>query len=116
MTFSAELLDKYKQFKRYSQDKQVMSDLDGCHKGHITEIRAGKRHLTASQCIFMAEEVGIDPKEALLNLAAEKAKTGKEKSLWEGALKKISAACIFALGLAAAQINSPLATPNRRVL
>ncbi|WP_151172777.1 DUF3693 domain-containing protein [Pseudoalteromonas ruthenica] len=114
MTFSVELIDKYKEHKRYSQDKQVMADLETCHKGHITQIRAGKRHLTAGQCIFLAESIGIDPKEALLNLAAEKAKTGKEKSLWEDALKKISAACILMVGLAVAQLHSPMATPNRR--
>ncbi|WP_105215931.1 hypothetical protein [Pseudoalteromonas sp. T1lg22] len=114
MGFSAELIDKYKAHKEYTQDKQVVSDLDKCHKSCISEIRSGKRHLTATQCIFLAKQVGIDPKEALLELAIEKAKTKEEESILKDTLKKISAACILTIAIAAAHLSGPTMAPLMR--
>ncbi|WP_157813563.1 hypothetical protein [Pseudoalteromonas spongiae] len=104
MTFSAELIEKYKCFKNYTQDKQVVSDLDKCTKGNLSQIKKGERHLTPSQTMFLAEAIGMDTREALLQLALEKSKSKEESDVWTDVIKKISAACIaltLCLGLAA---------------
>ena len=104
MNFSYELVEKYKNFKGYSQDKQVISDLEKMNKGSLSQIKRGERHLTANQTIYLAESIGMDVKEALLQLALEKSKSKEESDVWTDVIKKISAACIaltLCLGLAA---------------
>lgn len=111
MAFSSELIDKYKVFKGYTQDKQVVADLDSCNKGNLSQIRKGLRHLTANQCIFICNEMGIDFKPALIELAKEKSKTKEEKAAWEEVAKKISAACVAGLLFLTAsitQVQGPL--------
>lgn len=105
MTFSSELIDKYKEFKGYSQDKQVVADLENCIKSNISEIRKGKRHLTANQCIFICKEMGIDFKPELIQLAIERSKTKEEVSAWTEVAKKISAACVAGLLLITASFT-----------
>ncbi|TMP88339.1 hypothetical protein CWC05_02580 [Pseudoalteromonas ruthenica] len=108
--FSAELIEKYKVFKGYTQDKQVVADLEAISAGRLSEIKKGKRHLTPNQCIFLAESIGMDYKEALVQLAIEKSKNEKEKSAWEDVAKKISAACaalVLVLGLGQQPAEAP---------
>ena len=113
MSFSYQLIEKYKEFKGYSQDKQVVSDLDGVTSGSLSQIKRGERHLTANQCIFLANIVGTDQKEALLNLAIEKSKTKEESKIWSDIVKKISAACIAGI-VAAACLTGPVVIPHLR--
>ena len=94
------------EFMGYSQDKQVVADLDSVTSGSLSQIKRGERHLTANQCIFLANKVGMDQKEALLNLAIEKSKTKEESKVWTDIVKKISAACV-ALTLVAGLANAP---------
>ncbi|WP_372771247.1 hypothetical protein [Pseudoalteromonas sp.] len=104
MAFSSDLIDKYKSFKGYTQDKQVLSDVENLHQGNLSKIRKGERHLTANQVIFIAENMSIDVKEALLQLALEKSKSKEESKIWNEVIKKISAACAIVglcIGLAA---------------
>lgn len=104
MAFSSELIDKYKKFKDYTQDKQVLSDVESLHQGNLSKIRKGERHLTANQVIYIAEAMEMDVKEALLQLALEKSKSKEESAVWTDVIKKISAACAIVglcLGLAA---------------
>lgn len=60
MKFSYQLIEKYKTFKNYSQDKQVVADIDAMTKGSLSQIKRGERHLTPNQCIFICNEMGID--------------------------------------------------------
>ncbi|MCO7209080.1 DUF3693 domain-containing protein [Pseudoalteromonas sp. CnMc7-37] len=113
MSFSYQLIEKYKEFMGYSQDKQVVADLDSVTSGSLSQIKRGERHLTANQCIFLANKVGMDQKEALLNLAIEKSKTKEESKVWSDIVKKISAACIAGI-LAAASLTGQVATPHLR--
>ena len=106
MNFSYELIEKYKIFKGYTQDKQVVSDFAEFNSGNLTQIKQGKRHLTANQCINLANIVGMDQKEALLKLAIEKSKSKEEGKIWSDIVKKISAACV-ALTLVAGLANAP---------
>lgn len=106
MSFSYQLVEKYKEIMGYSQDKQVVADLDSVTSGSLSQIKRGERHLTANQCIFLANKIGMDQKEALLNLAIEKSKTKEESKVWTDIVKKISAACV-ALTLVAGLANAP---------
>ncbi|MCG7569189.1 DUF3693 domain-containing protein [Pseudoalteromonas sp. CNC9-20] len=114
MSYSYSLIEKLKAEKNIEQDKGVLKYVNSLVSANISEMRKGKRNLTANQCIEIAKILGLDPKEELMKLAAEKARTEEEKAVWKDAIKKISAACIFALGLAAAQINSPVGAPHSR--
>lgn len=109
--FSYELIEKYKVFKGYTQDKQVVADLDAVTKGSLSQIKRGERHLTANQCIFLCKEMDMDFKPALIELAKEKSKTKEEKAAWEEVAKKISAACVAGLLFLTAsitQVQGPL--------
>ncbi|WP_372771596.1 DUF3693 domain-containing protein [Pseudoalteromonas sp.] len=104
MNFSYELIEKYKNFKGYTQDKQVVADVEKMHKGLMSEIKSGKKHLTADQVIFLANAIGMERNEALVKLSLERAKSKEEKKVWEDVVKKISAACAIVglcIGLAA---------------
>lgn len=114
MNFSYELVEKYKNYKKYSQDKQVICDLEKMNKGSLSQIKKGERHLTANQAIFLAESIGMDVKEALLQLALEKSKSKEESKIWTDVIKKISAACVaisLCVGLAAEPNKGALAQP-----
>lgn len=110
MSFSYELIEKYREFKGYKQDKQVCADMN-VSTGNVTDIKKGRRHLTANQCIYLCNQMGIDFKPALIELAKEKSKTKEEKAAWEEVAKKISAACVAGLLLLTAsitQVQGPL--------
>ena len=113
MNFSYELIEKYKKTKGYTQDKQVISDFEEFNSGNMSKIKKGTRHLTANQCIEMANAVGMDQKEALLKLAIEKSKSKEEGKIWSDIVKKISAACIAGI-LAAASLTGQVVTPHLR--
>ncbi len=111
MNFSYELTQKYKDFKGYTQDKQVCSDIEGLTTGNLSDIKKERRHLTANQVIFICNEMDLDFKPALIELAKEKAKTKEEKAAWTEVAKKISAACVAGLLFLTAsitQVQGPL--------
>ena len=72
MTYSHELIEKYKEVLDISTDAEVARQVPKLTHGNIGDIKVGKRYLNANQCIFIAEIIGIDTKEALLELAIEK--------------------------------------------
>ena len=117
MNFSYEMVQRFKEARNIRTDKEASETIQGLTSGNLSEIKKGNRHLSANQCIFIAEEIGLDPKEALLELAIEKSKSEKEKSILKDTLKKISAACILGIAIAAAQLSGHTVTPlsrNRR--
>ncbi|MBB1404889.1 hypothetical protein H5079_04595 [Pseudoalteromonas sp. SG44-5] len=113
MSYSYELIKKYRDFKGYSQDKQVCADM-GVSTGNVTDIKKGRRSLTANQCIFLCEQMGIDFKPALIQLAIEKSKTKEEVKAWEEVAKKISAACVAGLLLVTASFT-PIQGAHSRI-
>ena len=94
MNFSYELIEKYKEYKGYTQDKQVVSDLESMTKGSLSDIKKSKRHLTANQCIFMCKEMGIDFKSRPINSPKQsRYKTNQYLCLWEDENRAITNSC-----------------------
>ncbi|KHT63733.1 antirepressor [Photobacterium gaetbulicola] len=87
--YQNQLIDAYKTAKNYIQDKQVAHDL-GIPKQRISEYRNGKRHMSDTQAIFLAENANIDIHEALIYLAADKAKDHKAQQAWQDITAKLS--------------------------
>ncbi|MBV1843226.1 DUF3693 domain-containing protein [Photobacterium ganghwense] len=83
------LLDAYKTAKNYIQDKQIAADL-GMDTAKLSRIRKGERYLTENEAIFLAEQTNIDIHEALIYLAADKAKTYKAQRAWADITAKLS--------------------------
>ncbi|QSV15459.1 DUF3693 domain-containing protein [Photobacterium ganghwense] len=83
------LLDAYKTAKNYIQDKQIAHDL-AISPQKISKIRKGERYLTDAEAIFLAENSNIDPHEALIFLAADKAKNYKAQQIWNDITAKLS--------------------------
>lgn len=82
-----ELLDAYKKAKNYTQDKQVAADLN-INAARISEMRKGRRYVSDSEAIFLAKNAGIDIKEALLGIHADRNENPNIKAIWEDMLKK----------------------------
>ncbi|MGR5142076.1 DUF3693 domain-containing protein [Photobacterium sp. DNB23_23_1] len=87
--YQNQLLNAYKQAKNYIQDKQIAHDL-GVGASRISEFRNGKRHMSDTQAIFLAEHANIDPHEALIYLAADRAKDFKAQQIWADITAKLS--------------------------
>ena len=87
--YANKLLDAYKEAKNYIQDKQIAHDL-GISKQKISNIRSGVRQLTDKEAIFLAENANIDPHEALIYLAADRAKDFKAQKIWQDITAKLS--------------------------
>ncbi|TLX51786.1 hypothetical protein CWC31_04140 [Pseudoalteromonas ruthenica] len=92
MNYSYKLVELYKEAKGYSQDKQAAMDIPKANNGIIAALKAGRRHLTAEQALFIASEVGLNQEEVIINLGIEKSKSEEEKSVYESLAKKIKAA------------------------
>lgn len=82
-----ELLNAYKEQKKYVQDKQIAHDLD-ISVQKLSGIRKGERYLTEREALFLAEEVGADKEMVLVYLAADKAKSHEAQTLWGNIAKK----------------------------
>ncbi|WEM43907.1 DUF3693 domain-containing protein [Photobacterium sp. DA100] len=87
--YANQLLDAYKTSKNYIQDKQIAHDL-GVGPSRISEFRSGKRQMSDTQAIFLAENANIDIHEALIYLAADKAKDHKAQQAWQDITAKLS--------------------------
>ncbi|MCW8329408.1 DUF3693 domain-containing protein [Photobacterium sp. SDRW27] len=87
--YANKLLDAYKQVKNYIQDKQIAHDL-AISPQKVSKIRKGERYLTDEEAIFLAESTNIDPHEALIFLAADKAKNFKAQQIWQDITAKLS--------------------------
>lgn len=96
--YQNQLLDRYKKAKSYIQDKQIAHDL-GIGASRISEFRSGKRYLSDSQGIFLAENTNTDPHEALIYLAADRAKDFKAQQLWQDITAKLSSQGFAGLSL-----------------
>ena len=84
------------------------------NSGNISSIKNGKRSLTANQVIAMAEEMGVDWKEALISLSIEKTKDKELKDRWSEIKKKITAACVaVAMTIASAAVMTNTVPPLR---
>jgi hypothetical protein len=87
--YQNELLDAYKQAQNYLQDKQIAADLN-LPRQRIGEMRRGKRYISDSEAVFLAENAGIDPEVALLGCHADRNDNPHVKALWENIAKKFN--------------------------
>lgn len=86
--FINQLLDAYKTAKNYTQDKQIAYDF-GFHSSQITQMRKGKRYVSDSEAVILAEVAGYDVREVLIRIAADQAKDAKAKTAWANILEKL---------------------------
>ena len=93
------LLDSYKVAMNYVQDKQIAHDLN-VTPARISEMRKGKRYISDSEAVFMAEHANIDPKEALLGCHSDRNDNPKLKQLWADIAKKLNSQGIHAFTVA----------------
>lgn len=96
--YQNQLLDAYKSAKNYVQDKQIAHDL-AVGASRISEYRSGKRQMSDTQAIFLAENSNIDPHQALIYLAAERAKDYKAQQLWNDITAKLGSQGFWGLVL-----------------
>jgi hypothetical protein len=87
--YQNQLLDAYKKAKNYIQDKQIAADL-GIPTSRMSEMRKGKRYLSDSEAIYLAEHSEMNTHEALIYLAADKAKSDKAQKIWADITAKLS--------------------------
>ncbi|WP_415720656.1 DUF3693 domain-containing protein [Photobacterium ganghwense] len=98
------LLDAYKQAKNYVQDKQIAHDLN-VNAARISEMRKGKRYISDSEAVFLAENANIDPKEALLGCHSDRNENPKIKGLWGEIAKKLNSQGFQTFGIGISAIS-----------
>lgn len=101
MSYSIELFEKYKAAKGYSSDRQAAISL-GITPQFITRLKAGY-HWSDEKAIYLAEQCGIDPREALAGIALDKA-APEHRQLWEEIVKRLR----LGVSLAVASAGAPL--------
>jgi hypothetical protein len=94
MSFSNELIDKYKKIKEIKTDSEVAELIPEMNKGNLSKIRKGVdgRHLNEKQALWIAEQCKIDAALVLVELAEECAKSDTAKNVWHNLAKKMKAA------------------------
>ncbi|QSV17315.1 DUF3693 domain-containing protein [Photobacterium ganghwense] len=102
--YQTKLLDSYKTAKNYIQDKQIAADL-GLPKQRISEMRTGKRYLSDTEAVFLAQECNIDPKEALVAIHADRTQNSSVKALWEEIAKKLNSQGFQTFGIGFSAIS-----------
>lgn len=106
-----ELLDAYKEQKRYLQDKQIAHDL-GISRQKMSAIRKGERYLTENEALFIAEEIGADKEMILVYLAADKAKTHEAQTLWNNIAKKYNGLGLQGISMACGGLVMWIGSPS----
>lgn len=106
-----ELLDTYKESKRYVQDKQIAHDL-GISRQKMSAIRKGERYLTENEALFLADEVGADKEMVLVYLAADKAKTYEAQTLWNNIAKKFDGRSLQGISIACGCLMLWIGSPS----
>ena len=100
MSFSNELIDKYKKIKEIKTDSEIAELIPEMNKGNLSKIRKGieGRHLNERQALWIAEQCKIDAALVLVELAEELSKSEAAKDVWHSLAKKMKAAAsVFVL-------------------
>ena len=102
--YQNELLDAYKQAQNYVQDKQIAHDLN-LPPQRVTDFRKGRRYLTDSEAVFLAENAKLDPQLALLGLHADRNENPQIKQLWEHMAKKFDGLGLSRISMACGSLT-----------
>lgn len=108
------LIEQFKKKIAAKSDRQAGMQIDKMTDGNLGQIKAGKRHLTPEQALFIAEQCNLDIGEVLVKLDMEKAKSPAVRDALSSVLKRIAGAvaCIsltMALMMTPASDDSSLA-------
>ncbi|WP_290437850.1 helix-turn-helix domain-containing protein [Aeromonas caviae] len=95
---SKTLIQAYMRAKNMTQLKEVAEALD-LSPSYITEMNQGRREFTDKAAISIANELGLDPTEVIIALAAVRAREPSVKAAWYDALKKYCASTGTALAV-----------------
>ncbi|MBF4274786.1 DUF3693 domain-containing protein, partial [Vibrio anguillarum] len=113
--YANELLDAYKDAKRYIQDKQIAHDLN-LSPQKLSNVRKGIRYLTESEAIFIANEIGAEKETVLVYLAADKAKTYEAKQAWANITKKYNGLGLRTISMGCGALALTVSTKTEAVL
>ncbi|MHC9246516.1 helix-turn-helix domain-containing protein [Aeromonas jandaei] len=100
------LIQAYMRAKKYSQLQEVAADL-GFTTSYISAVNKGKSQLTDATAKKIAEEIGLDVQEVLLNLAAVRETNPELKRAWYDILAKYTKGTGTAVALAVAMFLTP---------
>ncbi|MEN3159602.1 DUF3693 domain-containing protein [Alkalimonas sp. NCh-2] len=88
--FSYELIEEFKKAKGLDKDIRAAEEIPAMTRANLSQIKAGKRHLTEEQALFIAEEAGLCKDWVLVHLAEETAKSEEAKQVWHDFGKKLN--------------------------
>lgn len=103
---SKALIQAYMRAKKFTQYQEVAAEL-GFTKSHISSLTTGKVQLTDATAKKLAEEIGLDVKEVLINLHAVRETNPELKRAWYDILAKYTKASSTAVTLAMAVLLTP---------
>lgn len=103
---SKALIQAYMRAKKFTQYQEVAAEL-GFTKSHISSLTTGKVQLTDATAKKLAEEIGLDVKEVLINLHAVRETNPELKRAWYDILAKYTKASSTAVALAMAVLLTP---------
>ncbi|MBS9820648.1 hypothetical protein J4H34_20795, partial [Vibrio alginolyticus] len=113
--YQNKLLDAYKKAQSYVQDKQIAADMN-VPPQRISDFRKGKRYMTDTQAIFLAEQSGLDPEIALLGCHADRNDNPQIKAVWEGIAKKFNGLGLSGISMACTGLALVIASPQESLL
>lgn len=90
--YSYELVQRFKTKFEIATDRDAAKRIDGLNDGNLGQIKAGKRHLTPEQGLFIAEQCGLDIGEVLVKLDIERSKSPAVQEALTQFLKRIATA------------------------
>lgn len=97
MSFSIELIEKYKSFLNAKSDAAVAAEIPNMSRMNLNAVKKGDRKLTEEQVVYIAERCNLDCALALIELASECSKSQKAQTVWSELAKKMKAAANIAL-------------------
>ncbi|MDE3898538.1 MULTISPECIES: DUF3693 domain-containing protein [Vibrio] len=109
--YQSQLLDAYKKAQNYVQDKQIAHDLN-VKASRISEMRKGRRYISDSEAVFLAENSGIDPELALLGCHADRNDNPDIKAMWESIAKKFNGRGLQGISMACGGLAMWISSPN----
>ncbi|HHF3240692.1 TPA: DUF3693 domain-containing protein [Vibrio alginolyticus] len=113
--YQNKLLDAYKKAQSYVQDKQIAADMN-VPPQRISDFRKGKRYMTDTQAIFLAEQSGLDPEIALLGCHADRNDNPQIKAVWEGIAKKYNGLGLSSISMVCTGLALVIASPQEPLL
>lgn len=103
---SKALIQAYMRAKKYTQFQEAAADL-GFTSSYISAVNKGKSQLTDETAKKLAEAIGLDVKEVLINLHAVRATDPELKRAWYDILAQYTKASSTAVALAMAVLLTP---------